>query len=425
MKTVTGAVRVVCCCAMALGLVSIATPARAQWTQVAEIPATEIFTVWTSGDTVAAGADTAVYISTNSGVTWKRSAKPVPGVAAIEALWVRNGRLYAGTFGQGVFISDDLGSSWSAFNQGLVGGFLDSQLDVVDFQLLGHNLVVATAGAGCYVRDLAGAGTWQPFGNVFEPNQAANVNTLALGGTRLLASAGGNGMVFIRDPGDADWTISNLDNHGIHAGLQAQSAVFTGGAWVVGSNLGLFLSAAGQEPWTRVDPGFGPMNWTSFATQTGHLFMAFDVPTLAVIEESTDNGANWQNEEDFLNAFILKLAIGGNQLYAARADGLWRRPTGTLAAVADCTPQRLKFALAGPQPFRGETRLRFELPQAGSASIQLFDVQGRAAGGRIEGFWSAGPHQVTLDAHALSPGIYSAQLRAGGQHEVLRLVHVR
>jgi hypothetical protein len=410
---------------LVVALLAMAAPATAQWTQVAPVQTTQMFSVWANGDTLAAGADTAVYVSTNSGATWTRSVKPVAGVGAIDALWVRNGRLYAGTFGQGVYFSDDLGSSWTAFNEGLVGGVLNSQLSVVDFQVLGDNLVAATAGAGMYERSLSGAGTWHTFGDVFEPNQASNVNTVTLGATRLLAAAGANGMVFIRDPGDADWTISNLDNVGIHAGLTAQSAAFTGTGWIVGSNLGLFHSVLGQEPWTRVDPGLGALDWTTFATRAGHVFAAFDIPSFAVMEESDDNGASWQNEEDLSGAFVLKLAISGTNLYAARADGLWRRAIGAISSVASDPSGSLQFALAGPQPFRDAARLRFELPEAGRATIRLFDVLGRSVGQRIDVFFSSGPHVITLEAHGLSPGVYTARLEAAGVRRTLRLVHVQ
>jgi len=412
---------------MALGLLAVAAPASAQWTRVTDIPGTPIFSVWTNGDTIAAGADTAVYVSTNAGASWSRSAKPVAGVASIQAVWIRNGRLYAGTFGQGAHVSDDLGATWSAFNQGLVGGIANSQLDLVDFQVRGSDLYAATAGAGVYARNLAGPGTWQHFGEEFEPNQASNVNSLALGGNRLLASAGSNGMVFVRDPGDPEWTVSNLDNIGVHAGLQAMTAAWTGAAWVVGTNSGLFLSFAGQEPWTRVDLGFGPLFWTTFATQARHLFGAFDLSLVpvSVMEESDDDGATWQSEEVFPGVFIKDLAVSGGNLYAARDDGLWRRPTGIVSVPPTGAHIGLRFALAGPQPFRDQTRLRFDLPEAGAASIQVFDLLGRAAGDRIDGWWSSGPHEVSLDARRLSPGVYAALLTADGTHEVLRLVHVR
>ena len=107
MKSVMDGFRFVWLSVMALALLAVAASASPQWTPVVEIPATRLFAVFANGDTIVAGADTAVYVSTNSGLTWKRSAKPVAGVAAIDAVWIRNRRLYAGTFGQGVHVSDD------------------------------------------------------------------------------------------------------------------------------------------------------------------------------------------------------------------------------------------------------------------------------------------------------------------------------
>ena len=76
--------------ALAFGLLLIAAPASAQWTRVTQVPVTPLFSVWANGDTITAGADTAVYVSTNGGESFIRSAKPVAGVGAIEAVRVRN-----------------------------------------------------------------------------------------------------------------------------------------------------------------------------------------------------------------------------------------------------------------------------------------------------------------------------------------------
>jgi hypothetical protein len=419
------AVRILEIAAVALTLVMTSAPANAQWVQVPQVPTRELFSLSAKGDTIAAGADTAVFLSTDGGASWRSSSRPAAGVVSIQAAFVRNARLYAGTFGQGVFISDDFGQTWQAFNQGLVGGFLDSQLDITDLVVRGDSIYAATAGAGVYVRGLVAAGMWQPFGDIFEPNQAPNINSLALGGTRLLALAGANGAVFRRDPGEPEWTISNLDNVGVHAALTAQTGIWTGSGWVVGSNLGLFLSTSGQEPWTRVDIGIGVLDWTTFAVQSGHLFAAFDTPAAAVMEESSNNGANWGNAESLPNVFVKSLAISNNTLYAARGDGLWRHPTGTAAVPIEPTRRALGFALVGPQPFNASARLRFELPAAGNASIEVFDIAGRAAGERIEGAWSAGAHEISIDAGRLPPGVYAARLSAGGRSEVVRLVHIR
>ena len=403
-----------------------AAPASAEWARVTDLPVTNVFSLFSNGDTLAAGVDTAVYLSTNGGASWRASTKPTPTVTSIPGLWVRNGRIYAGTFGQGIFVSDDRGATWQAFNQGLVGGLFDTQLFIQDLVTRGDSLYAATSGAGVYVRSLIGASTWHPFGAAFEENQSSNLNRLALGGSRLLATAPGNGFVFVQDPGDPDWTVSNLDNVGPHAGLASQSGVWTGTAWVVGTNLGLFHSASGQEPWARLNPGVGTINWAEVAVDKRHLFIALDVVTGAWLEESDDDGASLHSPEFQAGVFIFKLAAGKNDLYAARADGLWRRPLGAVTSVpVDEAPGVLRFAVAGRQPFGSSTRLRFELPRDGSISIELFDVQGRLVGSPIEGWQAAGSHEVALDARSLGAGVYFARLTAGRTRGVVRLIHVQ
>src|SRR5262249_10490470 len=126
----------------------VASPASAQWTRVTEIPSVVLFDVSVNGDSIAASSDTAVFVSTNAGATWKSSAR-VPGISheEIQRAMVRNGRVYAFTRGDGVFVSDDFGDTWADFNQGLVGGFADSQLAIMDMVVRGDSLYIATDGS--------------------------------------------------------------------------------------------------------------------------------------------------------------------------------------------------------------------------------------------------------------------------------------
>jgi hypothetical protein len=176
-------------CVCGFSQVVVSDLAAAQWTRVLDLPASDVFSVWANGDTIVAGLDSTIYVSTDGGTSWLPSTKPAQGVRAITALRVRNHRLYAGAFGQGVFVSDDLGATWQDFNQGLVGGFGNFQLLVNDFEVLDDRLIAATLGAGVYARDLD-SGAWAPFGDAFEANQGMDVLGLALGGTRLTAQPG-------------------------------------------------------------------------------------------------------------------------------------------------------------------------------------------------------------------------------------------
>ena len=314
----------------ATALLAAASPAAAQWTPVSEVPVTIIYSVWVQDNTILATADSVVYISTDGGTTWKESVDVADGVTSVQAARARNGRLYAGTFGQGVFISDDLGDSWQAFNQGLSGGVLNTQRFIVELVVRGDSLYAATAGDGPWARNLT-SGSWFHFSNVFEPNQASNMNDIAAGGSRLLGAAGANGTVFFRDTGQADWTLSWLDNTGIVPGLAALTAIWTGSRWVVGSNIGVFHSPAGQSPWTFSNVGLGTLFSAAFALRGSDVFAAFGNGFDAIIEYSLDGGASWHVVETLPATFIFDLAIKDGTLYAARADGLWRRSIATVA----------------------------------------------------------------------------------------------
>src|SRR5437762_2664117 len=114
-------------CAVVLGVIAAASPAAAQFTRVTEVPASAIFSVRATGDTIVAGSDTSVFVSTDAGTSWKLSTRLSPVAKTVSAVRMLDRRLYAGTFGQGVFVSDDLGTTWHAFNEGLLGGFLRSE----------------------------------------------------------------------------------------------------------------------------------------------------------------------------------------------------------------------------------------------------------------------------------------------------------
>jgi len=401
-----------------------ASAASAQeWTRIPDLPAAPGFSLRAQDDTLMAGTVAVVYLSLDGGATWRPSNRVSLADPLIQtALW-RNGRLFVGTDGLGVLFSDDRGATWQPFNEGLVGGFLDTQKDVADLEVRGDSLYAATFGDGIWVRNLTG-GTWHRFGAVFEENQAANVFDLESDGTRVVASAGGNGSVFRRDPGDGEWTISWLDNVGLRPGLQAFGSAFNGHEWIVGTLRGVFRSTGGQEPWSLVDPGLGVINRTAFAVQKRTLYAAFDIPNFVFIEESLDDGASWHVMDALPQTFVLRLAATSSTLFAARSDGLWRRTTETVSVPGAVDPS-LHFAVMGRQPVGDDVRLGFALPEPAHVSIALYDVRGRRVAPPLTGDWSAGEQAVSLDTRALRPGVYQALLVAGGRRAVTRIVRER
>ena len=413
-------------CFAAIALFAAAAPASAQWTQVAGVPTGFVIAIQAFGDTIVAGTTTRAFISTDAGASWHPSQPARIGVP-IESMLMRNGTLYLGSAGLGVFVSTNLGQTWQAFNDGLVGGFQNSQLDVSDLKVRGDSLYASTFGAGVYVRRLSGVDMWHHFGDAFEPNQASNVRGLAVGGTRLLAMGGVNGSVFFRDPGAGEWTQSWLNNVGLHPGVEAFGAVFTGTGWVVATGVGrgVFSSTQGHEPWTTVNLGLGLLNSGTLALRGHRVFGAFNRDNDVVIADSGNDGLSWDILDVLPLTFVFQMTSVGTDLYAGRADGLWRRSTAAVSVPGAQAHAGLGLALAGAQPAAHDVHLRFNMPEAGDASIEVFDIAGRLAAQLAQPSLSAGPHEVSWSAGELGPGVYAVRLTAGRRQEVVRLVRVR
>jgi hypothetical protein len=79
-----------------------------------------------------------------------------------------------------------------------------------------------------------------------------------------------------------------------------------------------------------------------------------------------------------------------------------------------------KFALHGafPNPFNLMTSIRFDLPAAARATLEVFDVNGRKVSGSgttptTDGLYTAGSHSITFDGSNLPSGVYLYRLSAG------------
>jgi hypothetical protein len=387
------------------------------------VTASDVFSVSTNGDTIVAGADSFAYVSTNAGATWKRSVGVAAGVSSVRRVRIRNGRLYVGTgrfetSGQGVFVSDDLGDTWSDFSQGLAG---PGSHDITDLLIRGDSLYAATDGSGAWVRNLT-SGTWNRFGNAFDSQP--QTTAIAAGGSRLLACSGVNGSVFFRDPGQADWTLSLLLNDRFAAGLTAESAAWNGRGWVVGSNIGVFHSATGESPWTFVDFGLRPLFFTAVVTRGTDFFVSLGAADGTLIALSHDDGFTWLGLDTLAGAQTYDMALQETTLYAGRVGGLWRRSIANVASVpgGGKAASHLAFAIAGSQPVGTRVRFRFELPEAGPIAIEVFDVAGRRVGDTIREARPAGRGEIEWDASRLAPGVYLARLSAARERAMARLV---
>jgi hypothetical protein len=338
---------------------------------------------------------------------------------------MERGRLWCGTFGQGVFTSTNLGASWQPFSQGLAGGLFNSHLYITDFERRGDWLYASTDGAGIFRLNLLVLDAWSAFNTNLVGSAGGSVPNFAQGGARLVCANGGNGYVFHNDEGDPDWTESPLNNNGISVGLQASDVAWTGSAWLVAAQPGVFRSTGGESPWTLAGHGLSTRLDGRLAVAPGRVFAAFNSLSATTYLVSLSDGAAWTALETFPQ-YSYELGVRGTTLWAARSDGLWRRDVSTVdVAPPPPTSRALSLAPLGAQPARGEVRLRFTLPVAGRATLTIHDVRGRLVARLVDGEFAAGAHEATWSGHGVVPGVYLARLETPAGERIARVVRAR
>jgi hypothetical protein len=106
-------------------------------------------------------------------------------------------------------------------------------------------------------------------------------------------------------------------------------------------------------------------------------------------------------------------------------------PGAALQAVrrprrGDAAPETATLSEVAPNPVRTTATIRFSLPEAGSASLAVYDLQGRRIVSLLDRvLLPAGPRALTVHAGVWEPGVYFCRLEVGPKVLMRRLVVTR
>jgi hypothetical protein len=108
----------------------------------------------------------------------------------------------------------------------------------------------------------------------------------------------------------------------------------------------------------------------------------------------------------------------------------WRAVSMPVAAADDPSPVLAGAVSVLPQPMRGAGVVRFALPAASHARLEVFDLAGRRVRTLHDGAMAAGEHRQSWDGrddHGLSlpDGVYLIRLESGSRSAVTRAVLLR
>ncbi len=118
--------------------------------------------------------------------------------------------------------------------------------------------------------------------------------------------------------------------------------------------------------------------------------------------------------------------VGGTGLFGSVLASMVRLPGAGVAGENGPDAVRAPaLTLDGPNPARGNVRLRLETTELGLIRLAVVDVQGREVAVLADGAVPAGQHRLVWAAGSAPAGVYAARLTTAGGSSSLRFTVVR
>ena len=316
-----------------------------------------------------------IYLSSDLGNTW---STPDSGIVSNENVHViiKHGTyVFAGTaiYGNGIFRSSDNGRSWIPVNTGLpIGSFLSLASN-------GQDLYAGTAFTGEVFRSTDDGMSWFYAGNGLPGN--SNIATLAARGSNVYAGLGsGEGVYYSSDSGE------NWINISTSASIsQVWALVLTDSNLFVGSiGTGVFLTQDNGISWTEVNEGLTHLNIRSL------------------------------------------LITSNNYLFAGTTNGFvcYRLLSEMITSVNETKDQLSIYSLfqCYPNPFNPSTKISWQSPIGSWQTLKIYDVLGNEVSTIVDEYKPAGKYEVDFNASALTSGVYFYQLKSGEYVDTKKMV---
>ncbi len=324
------------------------------------------------GNDIYAATEFGIFKSVDNGATWNITGMTNKDVRSIT---IKNNTLFAGTWGEGVYISQNGGTSWTQSNQGLQATAVTAMLTT-----LNGDLYAGTFNGGLY-KSVDNGASWTKtplsYQFIWSLGQSAN--------GKIYAGTYGGGVYRSLDNG-ANWYAINNNLTATHIygiTVDPQNNVFVSG-W----GAGVFSLTSGSmdamtDDWNYM--GMGGLDVSSIIIN----------PNTGAMLAFTSSGGMYVN-----NSPTTSIGDGENNL----------------------NPDIYSLSQNYPNPFNPSTVIEFSLPEAAEVSLKVYDITGREIALLASGNYAKGKHSFNFEARGLSSGIYFYRIIAGGFVDTKRMV---
>ncbi len=305
---------------------------------------------------------TGVYVGANQGTSWSLSTLQYKDVRNLKA--DHNGKLYAGTWGYGVFTSVDNGATWTAANTGL-----GVNLMVTGLTIAADNSVYAGTFYGGVFKSVDQGANWTAASPAYQFIWTMAATTDG----KLFAGTYGDGLYRSTDNG-AHWTKTSFPGSFVYE-LRIDDG---NNIFATSYSAGVFLSTDNGNTWTNLGLG------------------GFGLSTLLVVPN--------QNRSTGVSSSLLYSGTANGTIYMASSS-----VTGVKTEGSEI-PKEFNLGQNYPNPFNPSTVINVAIAKAGAYRMQVFDVTGQIVATLMEGDYTPGNFKVEFNASNIPSGIYFYRL---------------
>jgi photosystem II stability/assembly factor-like uncharacterized protein len=257
----------------------------------------------------------------------------------INSLAIQGNNIYAGTNGDGIYLSNDNGNNWTFLKNS--PSYVFNQVNykhIINTITVQENNVYAGTTDGIYLSSDTGK-TWVGVNNGLSTN--LQVFSIAIQQNNIYA--GTYNGVYVSSNNGSSWTAVNnglpINNH------QVYSIAILGNNIYAGTNGGIYLSTNNGNSWIAMNNGLPTNTYCarSLTIQGNNIYAVIDIIyrfpdgsgliTNGGIYLSTNNGNSWTAVNNGLPTYLYKqanyncsisaIAIQGNNIYAGTSNGIY------------------------------------------------------------------------------------------------------
>jgi len=395
-----------------------------QWTEHPLPTSVDIWGLESKDSVIFAGTEIGfqgpgyIFRSMDYGVSWD-TVNGLP-YAGGWTLIFSDSILIAGSFGWGIYLSDDLGNTWTVPDSGMV-----SNENV--HKIIRHKsyLFSATAGFGNGIfRSSDNGRSWISV-NVGLP--ILSFLSLASNGQDIYAGSAFTGEVFRSTDDGITWFFAGNGlpgNSNVATLAVIGSDVYAG----LGSGEGVYYSSDSGENWSSISTSISIGQVWSLVLADTNLFVGSIGNGVFL---TRDNGFSWTEvNEGLIHLNIRSLLITSNNfLFAGTTNGFvcYRPLSEMITSVNETNDLTSTYGLfqCYPNPFNPSTKISWQSPVGSWQTLKIYDVLGNEVATLVDEYKPTGNYEVEFNASALTSGVYFYQLKAGDYIQTKKMILIK